>query len=468
VLPPLQTFIKEHQLTNQKVLLTVSGGKDSVVLFDLFLKAKLNFGVAHCNFQLRGEESDGDEQFVSQLADNQGVNFHSIHFETKKYASEQSISTQMAARNLRYEWFEKLRVEFGYDYIATAHHLNDNIETILLNLVKGTGIAGLRGIQAINGHIIRPLLFVTREEIDNYIIENRLKWREDSSNASTDYQRNLLRHEVIPILKKINPNLEETFSRNIERFKDLEVSFQKNLSYFKAAVLREENGIAYIKIENLKYWQSATYLLEELLKEYGFNFQQVKEIEKSLTKHSGRQFHSATHILIKDREDLIISPSQSNRRTASPKGRASFDDEVLIEKGVESIKFEGLELHLIPTLLLEGEGLFNSPPPQKRRLSNNLPLLKGEGRGEVFDLNKLTFPLRIRRWQEGDWFVPLGMKGKKKISDFLIDKKIPLHLKKVIFVLLSGDDIIWVIGHRIDDRYKLTDSTKRMLEIRIR
>lgn len=456
LLEKFKTYAQTLFEPNEKILLTISGGKDSVVMFDLFLKAGYKFGVAHCNFQLRGDDSIGDEEFVKQLAHNQGIDFHSIRFTTKEFAHQKAISTQMAARELRYEWFEKIRIEFGYDSIATAHHLNDNIETILLNLTKGTGVAGLRGIQAKNGSIIRPLLFATRTEIDDYISANNLSWREDSSNASTDYQRNLLRHEVIPILKRINPNLEETFSRNIDRFQDLEMAFQKNLNYFKTTVLRKEGDTVFIKIPNLKYWQSVTYLLEETLKEYGFNYQQVKDIEHSLHGHSGKQFFSPTHILVKDREDLVISQ------------RTEDDFEEVIIHHPKSFSSEERDFSKIPTpsgegwatVATEGFYILEIALPSNRYPSEIEP--------QRFDFDKIKFPLTLSRWQQGNWFIPLGMKGKKKISDYLIDRKIPLHLKKVIFTLTSGDSIIWVVGHRIDDRFKITPSTKRVLEIRIR
>jgi tRNA(Ile)-lysidine synthase len=445
LLEKFKTYAQTLFKPEEKILLTVSGGKDSVVMFDLFLNAGFRFGVAHCNFQLRGEDSIGDEEFVQNIAHNQGINFHSIRFDTKEFAHQKAISTQMAARELRYEWFEKIRIEGSYDFVATAHHLNDNIETILLNLTKGTGVAGLRGIQAKNGHIIRPLLFATREEIEEYVSVNNLSWREDSSNASTDYQRNLLRHEVIPVLKRINPNLEETFSRNIDRFHDLEMAFQKNLNYFKTTVLRQEGDTIFIKISNLKYWQSTTYLLEETLKDYGFNYQQIKAIEQSLHGHSGKQFFSPTHVLVKDREDLVIS-----RRTED-----DFE-EVIIEEIKPSLSNNPSQ----PSP--DGEGYYAL---EIELPSNHYPT---EIEPQRFDLDKIKFPLTLRKWQQGDWFIPLGMKGKKKISDFLIDRKIPLHLKKVTFTITSQYNIIWVVGQRIDDRFKITPATKRVLEIRIR
>lgn len=437
------TYINEQRLFTpaDKIVLAVSGGKDSVVLFDLFREAKFNFMVAHCNFQLRGKDSDQDAQFVKQLCVNHGISFRATAFQTQQFAKTHRLSIEMAARQLRYEWFEQIRHELDYQYIATAHHLNDSIETILLNLTKGTGISGLRGILPKKDRIIRPLLFAARADIENYAAEKQLGWREDSSNASNDYQRNLLRNEVVPLLKRINPSLEHTFARNIERLQAIESDFQKNLSYFKKAVCIEENGTLYLKIETIQYWQSAAYLLEEALKESGFNYFQSKEIYHSLNKTSGKVFHSATHTLIKDREQLIITPREEK----------SFE-EVLIEKGTEEIDYYGIKLQISQTSMEEWQAYLTT--------ERNPATL-------WVDADTLNYPLTLRPWQEGDWFIPLGMKGKKKISDFLVDKKTPLHLKKTTFLLCSGNSIVWVIGQRTDERFKVGKETKEILKIQL-
>lgn len=437
------TYINAQSLFNpaDKILLAVSGGKDSVVLFDLFCEAKFNFMVVHCNFQLRGDDSDKDSIFVEQLCTNHGIPFRGTTFQTKEFAQTNKLSIEMAARHLRYKWFEELRKELNFQYIVTAHHLNDNIETILLNLSKGTGISGLRGMQAKKGYIIRPLLFASRTEIENYVAEKQLEWREDSSNASNDYQRNLLRNEVIPILKKINPNLEQTFARNIERFQALDNDFQQNLSHFKKAVIKEENAVRFLKIETIQHWQSAAYFLEETLKDFGFNYFQSKEIYHSLNKSPGKTFHSATHTLIKDREYLIITDKEER----------SFE-EVLIEKGIQEIKYHSIKLSITTSSIEEWQ-----------------TYLTTERKPGILwvDAERLNFPLSIRAWHEGDWFIPLGMKGKKKVSDFLVDKKIPLHEKKNTFLLCSGKEIVWVIGQRTDERFKITENTKQVLRIEI-
>ncbi|WP_207220004.1 tRNA lysidine(34) synthetase TilS [Emticicia agri] len=435
------TYINEQSLftPTDKIVLAVSGGKDSVVLLDLFREAKFNFTVAHCNFQLRGKDSDQDAEFVKQLCASHGIPFRATAFPTQTFARNHKLSIEMAARQLRYEWFEALRKELDYQYIATAHHLNDSIETILLNLTKGTGISGLRGILAKKGYIIRPLLFASRADIENYVAEKQLAWREDSSNASNDYQRNLLRNEVVPLLKKINPNLEHTFARNIERIQAIESNFQKNLSEFKKAISQEANDALFLKIEVIQNWQSGAYFLEETLKEFGFNYFQSKEIYRSLCKSSGKAFHSGTHTLTKDREYLIITPKEET----------TFE-ELLIDKGTETLDYYGLQLQISNTSIEDWQNYLNT--------ARNSDIL-------WVDADTLNYPLRIRPWQEGDWFIPLGMKGKKKISDFLVDKKVPLHLKKKTLLLCSDDDIVWVIGQRTDERFKVTQGTKQILRI---
>ncbi len=455
------TFINEQKLfePTEKILLTVSGGKDSVAMLDLFCCAKLNFAVAHCNFQLREKDAEEDQVFVENLCLDKKIAFYTKTFDTKAFAKSNKISIEMAARTLRYEWFEELRKTLDFDYIATAHHLNDSIETVLLNLTKGTGIAGLKGISAKKERIIRPVLFASRSQIDSYVADNQLVWREDSSNASDDYQRNLIRNQVVPLLKKINPNLDETFARNLERFQSLEADFRNNLDNFRTTIMREEAGVFYLKIAHIKYWQSANYYLEELLKEFGFNYFQSKEIFHSLDGLSGKVFHSSTHSLLKDRTELVITvppqllPPQPSATAAAPNGR-EFTNNIIERNDVFS-----------------GQKNLNF---LDKKLSFSIIEMKDFGENfdrnnNVFyaDFDKINFPLTLRPWQEGDWFVPLGMKGKKKISDFLIDKKVSMNLKKIIFLLTSQDAILWVVGQRSDERCKVTETTQRLLKIEI-
>ncbi|PLK43383.1 tRNA lysidine(34) synthetase TilS [Emticicia sp. TH156] len=437
------TYINSQSLfePTDKVLLAVSGGKDSVVLFDLFLEAKFNFAVAHCNFRLRGEDSDKDASFVKQLCKQKNVPYYTVAFDTRAFAKTNKLSIEMAARQLRYEWFEQIRLQTGSQYIATAHHLNDSIETILLNLTKGTGIAGLRGIQAKKQCLIRPLLFASRADIEQYVSGKDLKWREDSSNASNDYQRNLLRNEVVPLLKQINPNLEQTFARNIERLQALEGIFLGSLNAFRKAIISIQGASTLLNISAIQTQQSAAYLLEELLKEFGFNYFQSKEIYLALGKPSGKTFYSDTHTLVKDRKYLIINPKENK----------DFE-EVLIEEDTPIINYHGRHLKISKATIEDWRAY----------------LASDKSPDELWvDADKLTFPLSIRPWQEGDRFIPLGMKGQKKVSDFLVDKKVSLPQKKTTLVLTSGSQIVWLVGHRPDDRFKITPATQSFLKIEI-
>jgi len=432
-------FINQHQLfaTTDKILATVSGGIDSVVLCELLHELKISFGIAHCNFGLRGDESDADELFVKKLAKKYEVPFYSENFNTNVFAQQEQISTQMAARLLRYTWFEKVRQKHGYQYIATAHHQNDTTETILLNLTKGTGIAGLHGIPVKNGKVIRPLLALTKDDIYEYITLKQLIWREDSSNETTKYQRNKIRHEVIPVLKEINPNLENTLAQSVQKISGAEQIFNRYINQVREEILKAEKEVVYLAIDSLQKVTALPVVMHELLKNYGFNYETVQEIIQAFNAIPGKTFHSATHVLVKDREQLVITPKDLG-------AFGSYE----IEPGATSLAIPGLKLQLkqVPAA---GYQL-----PRSRKIA-------------ALDINLLQFPLKVRPWKEGDWFVPLGMKGKKKISDFLIDEKIPANLKPQVQVLTSDKSIVWVIGYRLDNRFKVTDKTEEILEIGI-
>lgn len=408
-----------------KLLVTVSGGVDSVVLCHLLKKSEVNFAIAHCNFGLRGKESDEDEAFVEELAEELEVNIHLKKFDTRAFIKESGISTQMAARALRYEWFAALAEQKGYDAVLTAHHQNDIIETILLNLVRGTGIAGLHGIKVKSGNLIRPLLFATKEEILKYAKEHQLKWREDSSNESTKYQRNLVRLEVIPLLKKINPNLEQTLQQSIEKISAAETIFNNYIEGCRIDFLTVKKNHTLIEYSFLHEESEPRIILFELLKPFGFNYTQANEIFESLNGAAGKKFFSPSHFLVKDREVLIITEKNDSENR----------EEVKIEVTCKNIflPWSGQNLSLEITTG------YNSKDPSSIA---------------YLDYKKLKYPLLIRPWQPGDNFHPLGMNGKKKVSDFLNDLKIPVNLKKNISVLLSGKDIVWVVGLRIDEQYK--------------
>lgn len=435
------SFINKHNLIqpSQKVLLAVSGGMDSVVMCDLFAKAKINFVIAHCNFGLRGEESNEDEMFVKKLSIKYKVTFMVTTFQTADFAETEKISTQMAARILRYEWFEKVRKEQNCDYIATAHHQNDVLETVLLNLTKGTGIAGLHGIRIKNGRIIRPLLFAEKETIFDYVVENQVIWREDSSNESNKYQRNLIRNEVVPLLKQINPNLENTMQHTVERIAAVEDIFEQEMDMLRKQITWSDSQAVFMNYKAIQNLSQPVIKLSELLKPYHFTYQQSQDIFEAFDKESGKTFLSPTHTIVKDRTELVITQKSLQSFVSQV---ITVDDEALI---VNNLKleigkfFERTEDFVVPTA---------------RKIA-------------CLDADKIRFPLQLRKWKEGDWFCPLGMNKKKLISDFLIDQKVPLNLKKEVCLLTSNGSVVWVMGMRIDDRFKVTDKTEKLILLKI-
>ncbi|MET3128128.1 tRNA(Ile)-lysidine synthase [Arcicella rosea] len=430
------TFINKQNLIqpSQKVLLAVSGGMDSVVMCDLFSKAKLDFAIAHCNFGLRGEESNEDEMFVKKLSIKYKVPFYVTTFQTADFAENEKISTQMAARILRYEWFEKIRTQHQFDYIATAHHQNDVLETVLLNLTKGTGIAGLHGIRVKNGHIIRPVLFAEKESIFDYVVENQIIWREDSSNESNKYQRNLIRNEVVPLLKQINPNLENTIQQTVERITAVEDIFEQEMEMLRKQITWSDSQAIYVNYKAIQTLSQPVIKLAELLKPYNFSYQQSQDIFEAFDKESGKTFLTPTHTLVKDRTELVITAKNLQAFTSKT-----------IEKNNVVVEFGDRMLNIGEFTEIE-EGFV---VPTAKKLA-------------CLDADKIRFPLQLRKWKEGDWFCPLGMNKKKLISDFLIDQKVPLNLKKEVYLLTSNGSIVWVIGFRIDDRFKVTDKTAKI------
>jgi tRNA(Ile)-lysidine synthase len=430
-------YIREKNLfaPEDKIILAVSGGIDSVVMCDLFYKAKFTFAIAHCNFGLRGQESDDDELFVKKLAKKYKVPFYVNTFETQTFAEKEKISIQMAARALRYEWFRKLLDTEGYAYIATAHHLNDTVETLLLNLTRGTGIAGLHGIQPKVNKLVRPLLFADKEAIYACVVENQLGWREDSSNESIKYQRNLIRNEVVPLLKTLNPSLETTMQQTVERLTAVEHLFNIEVEKVRQKLLHEKQGIIYIDFVLLQEQTEPLIKLYELIKTYHFSYTQAKDIWQILSAEPGRQFDSPTHTLVKDRTALIITGKHVHTFMGASIG-----------EGQEVFSNELIELKLQELIAA------NFTIPTDTSIA-------------CLDRQLLQFPLQLRKWKEGDWFCPLGMNKKKKLSDFLIDAKIPLNLKDRIWVLTSNGSIVWIIGQRIDNRFKITDKTEHILQI---
>lgn len=439
MLDTIRRFIQDHALfaiETDSILVAVSGGLDSVVLLDVLHRLGVRLAVAHCHFGLRGEDADADEQFVRKLAKQYDAPYFAEFFQTREFAEQEGISTQMAARLLRYRWFEQVRQREGLSYVATAHHQRDAAETMLLNLTHGTGLAGLHGIRTRNGHVVRPLLGVGRDDLHDYLVENRLMWREDDSNDSPVYQRNLLRHEVLPVLREINPNLDQTMALTAERVGGAEEIVRQYVADTAAQSRRDEAEITYFDIRLLQRTAATTLVLHELLRPFGFGYPVVKDIVAAFGAEPGRCFDSPTHRLVKDREQLVITPRNLQKFGT-----------VQISAGQEVLKTDGLHLRLH---LHEAAGL-------------EIPRGKAVA---ALDADKLKFPLTVRPWQEGDWFMPIGLKGKKKLSDFLIDQKVPLNLKNQVQVLLSGDGkIAWVIGFRPDERFRVSEEAARVLVV---
>jgi len=421
-------------LKDAKLLIAISGGMDSVVLTCLSHKSGLNIALAHCNFNLRGEESNGDEDFVLQLAEDLELEVFVENFDTELYAKDQKQSIQMAARELRYRWFLELAEQLGYDYILTAHHADDNFETFLINFTRGTGLEGLTGIPEVNGKFVRPLLPFSRDEVEMFAKENNIEWRDDSSNASTKYLRNKLRHEVIPILKELNPSLLQSFETTQSNLKDSQGIVAESVDAFLKKTLDISNeSQAKFKISEFKKKQNPKAYLFEVFKDFGFT--EWNDVLNLLDAQSGKQVLSEHWRLIKDRDYLLLSDinsktfekitvSETDKNVETPIGTLFFDE-------VESISETGR--HII-----------------------------------YVDKNELHFPLTLRTWEEGDVFFPLGMSGKKKLSKYFKDEKLSLLDKEGTCLLCSGTDIVWVVGKRADARFKVTESTKRILKIQLK
>ena len=416
-----------------KLIIAVSGGVDSIVLFHLCLKLKLNFSVAHCNFKLREKESDLDERFVRDLAVKHNIKFYTKSFNTKKLSSNYNKSIQMLARELRYSWFEELSKELNVKHILTAHHLDDSLETFLINLSRGSGIDGLLGIPKVNDTVYRPLLIFKKDEILSYAKENKISWREDSSNRKQDYLRNQIRIEVLPKLKEINPNLLDNFSKSIDRLQQSKSIIKDKIDDFIKNVSFTRDEKIYFEINKIKKVTNIDAYLYELLKRY--NFTQWDDIRGLLDSQSGKQIISKTHKLLKDREHLIlVKNSEVENKTA------------LINKSSKEVAVS----------------------LGKIKLSIAKKISKEDSDVIYLDSAKLDFPLKVRNLLSGDYFYPFGMNGKKKVSKYLKDKKISIYDKdKVLILETSKNKIIWVVGMRLDDRFSVTDNTKEITKIKL-
>lgn len=438
----LLQFMKQKTTVQQKdiTLLAVSAGIDSVVLCHLFKVIEYPFAIGHCNFKLRGEDSDRDEIFVEQLAEKLGVPFHSTSFETMKVATKEKVSIQKVARDLRYAWFEKITKEFDYQHIATAHHLNDSIETVLFNLTKGCGIQGLHGILPQRDALIRPLLFATKAEIKRIASKNNWTYREDVSNKSDKYSRNKIRHHVVPALTEINPAFAATFQENIQRFREIESIYQDAIEQYRQQLTFEKEGLLYIDIAKLKSIKTKQSVLYEILKPYGFINDITQQIIAALDGVSGKQFYSARYVALLDRVHLIVKPQVEEQ----PEFYWIDEDMQLLELPNEQVLIEKIKIEAGTDLAFFTNVVY-------------------------LDLETLTFPLQLRRWQQGDIFQPYGMNGKQmKVSKLFKNLKLSIFEKEQIWIVESNKEICWVANYRLDERFKLTTNTKVALKLQIK
>lgn len=425
---------------NYRFLLAISGGKDSIVLGDLFYCSGIPFGLAHMNFQLRGEASDGDERFVQAFAKRCEVPCFTTAVDTKIYAAEQQLSTQMAARTMRYKWLEKIRQEQGFDFIVTAHHLNDSVETILYNFTKGSGIKGMLGIPAVNGRVIRPMLFATRKEIDAYYTQEELVHREDSSNAESGYARNWIRHEVVPKLQKLNPSFEQTVSRNLVYWQQINTWFEQEAQQIKAKIWHTKPLRHTLELSSIRSHPALLTLLFHWLQGFGFVAEQISGIHASvLEQKQGKLFLSKSHKALIHQGNLIIESQNT-----APEPPQLWPAEAF------SLSLHGQKI----TISTYTKGPISMPhQPDVAWV----------------DAAELSFPLELRHWRAGDVFYPLGMSGKpKKIQDYFTDEKIDRFAKERIWLLVNGDGrIIWVLGFRVDDRFKIRESTTQFTQFQL-
>ncbi|GIM48702.1 tRNA lysidine(34) synthetase TilS [Capnocytophaga stomatis] len=432
----MKNRFREHiertfNLENKRVLVAISGGVDSIVLAYLLNQLGIEIVLGHCNFQLRGEESNEDEAFVKEFGQKLNAKTFIKRFDTQKFSSENQMNTQLSARKLRYDWFEEVAMESECDFIATAHHADDNIETFIINLSRGTGLDGLLGIPQRNVKIIRPLLPFSRQEILEFAEKNRLLWREDSSNASDKYVRNKIRHNIVPVLKEIHP----TFLKNFEKTQFFLAQSAQFIDFFieniKKECFIEEKSHIKIDIEALKRNYQSDFVLYKLL--YPYNFNNIRDLKQILEAETGKKLFSSTHILLKDRNFLVLE-----------KKREKTEKIYEINKDTSEI---------------------NSPISLKFQIIDNEEI-------DVFDEEKifinadlLKFPILLRHKQEGDFFYPFGMNQKKKLSKFFKDEKYSIFEKEEQWLLCSGSDVVWVVGKRLDNRFRVTEKTQKVLII---
>jgi tRNA(Ile)-lysidine synthase len=438
VLQKFQQYLADNRLFDRshRLLAAVSGGIDSMTMLHLLHVGGYSLAVAHCNFSLRGAESDGDEQLVRNACLHYGLQLFVRQFDTLNYARQKKISVEMAARELRYAWFDELAVQHDFHRVVVAHNANDNAETFLLNLARGTGLRGLTGMSAEQGRVVRPLLFASRGDVEQYAASQQIRYREDSSNGDTRYLRNRIRHRIVPELQQLNPSFLHTMQCNMQHIAQAQHILGAMTYGLRRKACTQQGDTLHISIDALPK-HNRSFWLFELLHDYGFSSAVVGSLAEALEGVSGKRFYSPTHLLIKDRGQLLVMPQSE----------AESGFEVVVEEQVGELTagnrrftFELLDAH-------------------------NLNLHQGSSVA-LLDLDRLQFPLKLRSWREGDAFVPLGMSGEKKLSDYFIDAKLSLADKPHQAVLCSADGrIAWLVGHRIDERFKLDDGTKKVMKI---
>ncbi|MDR3706563.1 MAG: tRNA lysidine(34) synthetase TilS [Paludibacteraceae bacterium] len=434
----ISDFIKQQHLfpSSARVLVAVSGGADSVALLYVLVALGYDCVVAHCNFHLRGEESERDELFVTELTKKLSLPYYKTDFDTTQYASTKGISIEMAARELRYEWFESLRRELLLDVVAVAHHADDVVETFFMNIVRGTGIHGLTGIKPTQGTVVRPMLGVCRDDVLTYLTENNLTHITDSSNMDEVYARNKFRHTLIPLMQELNPSLRQTIQHEIERFNEVEILYQERLEELNLLLVEKSADGFSININLLQQQKAITSILYQLLSPVGFSSQQIPIVIDLLSESSGKQIFSATHRILKNRDKLIVSPN--------------------VEREQSEFKID-----LNQSFIEEPIGMIFQVLPKE-----DLTINKDKNHA-YFDADLLQFPLTLRHWRDGDSFFPFGMNGNKKISDYFIDHKYSLLQKEQAYLLLSGDKISWIVGERTDNRFRVNTHTKRVFCVEI-
>ena len=429
----VRKYIDQNQLLTKKelVIVGISGGADSAALLHMLVSMGYQCIAAHCNFKLRGEESDRDELFTDNYTQILQVPLRTIVFETKQYALNNHLSIEMAARELRYAWFEELRKEYNAQAIAVAHHRDDSIETLLINLTRGSGLCGLTGIRPRNGYVVRPLLPLSREDVFSYIDSNKLSYITDSTNRSDIYTRNFIRLKVLPLLAQINPSIKASLARTADHLGEAEIIFKHVIHEARNKVIQDNS----LSIDALMEFPAPKTILFELLKPYGFTRLVTEDIFSSLEKDSGKLFYSDSYRLLKDRSFLLIDSLEKHEQ--------------------QCFTLDNVEGHItVPIELIFSKLVINKDFLIERNLNF-----------AYFDYDKLKFPLTLRHWKEGDWFVPFGMTGRKKLSDYFSNNKFSLFDKEKIWLLCNGEDIIWIVGERPDNRYRIDKSTKKVLKV---